>query len=88
MHISNVGFACYIDGGTIPSVQVRHFYFGRLPPFSASRNSLSAPGAKLNVAGAQLSFGGGENNFWHVLDSLRACAMFIVSAHVCVAGLD
>ena len=66
-----------------PSLQ-----FWAVIPFSASRNSLSTPGAKLNVAEAQLSFGGGENNCWHVLDSLRACAMFIVGAHVCVADLD
>ena len=88
MHISNVDFACYIDGGTIPCVHVRDFTYERLPLCSASRISLSAPSVKLNVAGAQLSFGGGENNCWHVLDLLWACAMFIVSAHMRVAGLD
>ena len=88
MHISNVDFACYIAGGAILGVLVRDFTYERLPLCSASRISLSAPSAKLNVAGAQLSFGGRENNYWHVLDLFRACAMFIVSAHVRVASLD
>ena len=82
MHISNANFECCINGGTFSGIQVRHFKHGRLPLFSASHYALSALGAKLNVVGAQLSFGGGENNIWHVVDLLRACAMFIISAHV------
>ena len=63
-------------------------YRSSYPLLAASHISLSAPGAKLNVAGAYFSFWGGENKSYHVLDSLRACAMFIVSAHVCDASLD
>ena len=63
-------------------------YRSGYPLLAASHMALSAPGAKLNVAGAYFSFGGGENKYSHVLDSLRACAMFIVSAHVCDASLD
>ena len=55
---------------------------------AASHISLSASSAKLNVAGAYFSFGGRENKSWHVLDAIRAGAMFIVSAHVCDASLD
>ena len=88
MHILNVNFECYIDGGTFPGIQVRHFKYGRLPLFPASRYSLSAPGAKLNVAGAQLSFLGENNNIWRVVDLLRACVVFMISARMCVAGRD
>ena len=50
--ISNVNLACYIDGETIPGVQVRDVKYERLSLCLASRVSLSAPNAKLNVAGA------------------------------------
>ena len=46
-----------------------------------------APSAKLNVAGAHLSFGGGEKNIFHVVDKYDACTVLIIRAHVCVADL-
>ena len=45
-----------------PYVRVRDVIIGAGNPFlAASHMSLSAPSAKLNVAGAYFSFGGGEN---------------------------
>ena len=50
-----------IDDGILPDVQVRDVIIGSGDPFLvASHMSLSAPSAKLNVAGAYFSFGGGE----------------------------
>ena len=62
VHISNVSFECYVDSVTLLDVQVRDVKCERLPFLAASHMSLSAPSAKLNVAGAYFSFGGGENN--------------------------
>ena len=61
MYISNVNFECFIDGGTLPDVQVRDVMYERLPFLAVSHMTLSAPSAKLHVAGAYFSFGGGEN---------------------------
>ena len=58
---SYVNFECSIDDGILPNVQVRDVIMGAVILFGGFAQSLSAPSAKLNVAGANFSFEGREN---------------------------